>query len=83
MMNEMPDKPAAVAEFWEHARVHTRALCGTPAPAPPSDGEVAEFARLLEAGGTCPTGLKLTRDHCRRVAALLHRLQALVPEVGE
>lgn len=24
--NELPDRPAAVAEFWEHARVHTLAL---------------------------------------------------------
>jgi len=43
---EIPDRPAAVAEFWEHARVHTLSRWsnrqGLPDGSPLADGEVAD-----------------------------------------
>ena len=81
---EMPDRPAAVAEFWEHARVHTLARWsnrqGLPDGSPPADGEVAELvAWLREQLHVClqapwTPGIK----HFGRAAELLQR-QALVP----
>ena len=67
---ELPDRPAAVAAFWEHAQVEARARWGRPAPAPA--GEVAELVEWL-------------RDHAyvlnpsaerkaRRICDLLERL---------
>jgi hypothetical protein len=54
--NELPDRPAAVAEFWEHARVHTRALArwsNSPAPQPIPVSERLPGPKDCDAEGRC------------------------------
>ena len=36
---ELPDRPVAVAAFWEHAQVEARSRFGRPAPAPAGEVE--------------------------------------------
>ena len=79
---ELPDRPAAVAAFWEHAQVEARARCGRPAPAPA--GEVGELvAALLQVSdGASACGDEGTSWITARAADLLER-QAVPVAVSE
>lgn len=83
--NELPDRPAAVAEFWEHAQIDARARAvlarwGNPAPVPAAEGEVAELeAWLREIGDTIQPSHLAEHQRYKRAAELLQR-QAVAEE---